>query len=84
MKRIKRFAEYESYGKKEKVGIVAEAMSRVEQNCSDDVGRVRGCVGVVRDLHEAGYPNRVLKKRLERMGRKKGGVWKKLKELVRG
>lgn len=84
MKRIKRFAEYESYGEKEKIGIVVGAMSRVEQNCSDEMGRVRGCVGVVRDLHKAGYPNREIKRGLERMGRKKGGVWKKLKRIVRG
>lgn len=83
LKKIKKFADYESYGEREKIGIVMGAMARVEQNCMDNLGRVKGCLGVVRDLHAAGYPNREIKRGLERMGRKEGGVWKKLKELVR-
>ena len=57
VKKLKKFMEYESYGSGEKVGIVIGAMARIEQNCTDNEGRVKGVIGVVSDLHAAGYPN---------------------------
>ena len=83
VKKLKKFTEYESYGSGEKVGIVIGAMARIEQNCTDNEGRVKGVIGVVSDLHAAGYPNRVIKKGIERMGKKVGGAWKEMKKLVK-
>jgi hypothetical protein len=81
---LKKFVEYGSYGDRRKVGIVMGAMARVEQNCSEKVGILTKGLGVVRELHRAGYPNGVIKIGLQRMSRKgRGGkMWRKVKELI--
>eukprot|EP00026_Physarum_polycephalum_P008851 Phypoly_transcript_08954.p1 GENE.Phypoly_transcript_08954~~Phypoly_transcript_08954.p1 ORF type:complete len:201 (+),score=16.84 Phypoly_transcript_08954:576-1178(+) len=85
MEMLKKFVEYGSYGDRRKVGIVIGAMARVEQNCSEKVGILTKGLAVVRELHRAGYPNRVIKAGLQRMSRKGEGigrVWRRVKELV--
>eukprot|EP00026_Physarum_polycephalum_P003471 Phypoly_transcript_03483.p1 GENE.Phypoly_transcript_03483~~Phypoly_transcript_03483.p1 ORF type:complete len:357 (-),score=31.02 Phypoly_transcript_03483:258-1328(-) len=81
---LKRFVEYGSYGDRRKVGMVMGALARVEQNCSEKMGILTKGTAVVRELRRAGYPNGEIKKGLERMSRKGGGVgrvWRKVREI---
>ena len=61
-----------------------EAMARIEQNCSEEVGILTKGVAMVRELHRAGYPNREIKTRLRRMSRKggKSKVWRRIAEII--
>jgi len=83
-KRLKKFVEYGSYGDQRKIGIVMGAMSRVEQNCSEIGGVIVKSLEVAEELRRAGYLRRIIKGGMERMGRKVGGVWRRMVRIYKG
>ena len=81
-KKLKRFTEYESYGDRRKVGMVIGAYTRVEQNCSDGIGKLEKSTYITEELVRAGYPKSVIIKGLDRMARKTGDPWRQAKWLA--
>ena len=72
----------EGSGDKKKIGVVMGAMARVEQNCSEKEGTLVKGVEMAGEFRRAGYPKNVIKKGMERMGRKIGGVWSVMERLI--